>query len=92
MEYLDKDEMRVAHTVQDVDAFIKVSQGWPLSSPPLNLIALKSSDQHSKGISSSFLSKVKVVFFCIYIYFLFPYWFSVLSMDVCDKDLSFKIS
>ncbi|KAF3456620.1 hypothetical protein FNV43_RR01274 [Rhamnella rubrinervis] len=59
LEYLDKDEMIVAHMAEGVDAFIKVSQGWPVSSHPLNLISLKSSDQHSKGISSSFLSKVK---------------------------------
>lgn len=67
--------MIVAHMAEGFDAFIKVSQGWPVSSPPLNLISLKSSDQHSKGISSSFLSIVKVGFLFLYIYFLFPYWF-----------------
>ncbi|GJX55340.1 hypothetical protein Tco_0285237, partial [Tanacetum coccineum] len=30
IEYEDKDEMIVAHMVDGVDAFIKVSQGWPI--------------------------------------------------------------
>ncbi|XP_008222832.1 PREDICTED: uncharacterized protein LOC103322677 isoform X1 [Prunus mume] len=59
LEYLDKDETVVAHVVGGVDAFIKVPQGWPLLSSPLKLIYLKSSDQHSKGISLSFLCKVQ---------------------------------
>ncbi|VVA34043.1 PREDICTED: RNA-directed DNA polymerase (reverse mRNAase)-related family [Prunus dulcis] len=54
LEYLDKDETVVAHVVGGVDAFIKVPQGWPLLSSPLKLIYLKSSDQHSKGISFKF--------------------------------------
>ncbi|BFG15433.1 hypothetical protein CerSpe_017070 [Prunus speciosa] len=54
LEYLDKDETVVAHVVGGVDAFIKVPQGWPLSSSPLN------SDQQSKGISLSFLCKVQI--------------------------------
>ncbi|PQM42653.1 uncharacterized protein Pyn_16386 [Prunus yedoensis var. nudiflora] len=60
LEYLDKDETVVAHVVGGVDAFIKVPQGWPLLSSPLKLIYLKSSDQHSKGISLSFLCNVQV--------------------------------
>ncbi|KAM2087411.1 hypothetical protein ACFX1X_031950 [Malus domestica] len=59
LQYLDKDETIVAHVVGEVDAFIKVPQGWPLLSSPLKLIYLKSSDQHSKGISLSFLCKVE---------------------------------
>ncbi|XP_016648074.1 PREDICTED: uncharacterized protein LOC103322675 [Prunus mume] len=59
LEYLDKDETVVAHVVGGVDAFIKVAQVWPLLSSPLKLIYLKSSDQHSKGISLSFLCKVQ---------------------------------
>ncbi|XP_034201130.1 uncharacterized protein LOC117616039 isoform X2 [Prunus dulcis] len=59
LEYLDKDETVVAHVVGGVDAFIKVPQGWPLLSSPLKLIYLKSSDQHSKGISLSFLCTVQ---------------------------------
>ncbi|BBG93383.1 hypothetical protein Prudu_001376 [Prunus dulcis] len=59
LEFLDKDETVVAHVVGGVDAFIKVPQGWPLLSSPLKLIYLKSSDQHSKGISLSFLCTVQ---------------------------------
>ncbi|XP_015887198.2 uncharacterized protein LOC107422284 isoform X2 [Ziziphus jujuba] len=59
LEYLDRDEMIVAHMAGGIDAYIKVSQGWPVSSFPLNLTSLKSSDQHSKGVSLSFLCKVK---------------------------------
>lgn len=67
MEYLVRDEMIVAHVAGGIDAFIKVSQGWPVSSSPLNLTSLKSSDQHSKGVSLSFLCKVKVRFyFCLF--------------------------
>ncbi|KAM6544640.1 hypothetical protein CsatB_025376 [Cannabis sativa] len=59
LEYLDKDEMILAHLVGGVDALIKVSQGWPESSSPLKLISLKSSNNDTKGISLSFLCKVK---------------------------------
>ncbi|KAH9649797.1 reverse transcriptase domain-containing protein [Citrus sinensis] len=58
-EYFEGDEMIVAHLVGGVDAFIKPSQGWPLSNSPLKLISLKSSDHHSKGISLSFFCKVE---------------------------------
>ncbi|XP_044478729.1 uncharacterized protein LOC123205766 isoform X1 [Mangifera indica] len=58
-EYLDRDEMIVAHLLGGVDAFLKVSQGWPLSNSPLKLISLKSSDHQSKQISLSFFCKVE---------------------------------
>lgn len=58
-EYFERDEMYVAHLVGGVDAFIKPSQGWPLSNSPLKLISLKSSDHHSKEISLSFFCKVE---------------------------------
>uniref|UniRef100_A0A803Q735 Uncharacterized protein n=1 Tax=Cannabis sativa TaxID=3483 RepID=A0A803Q735_CANSA len=61
LEYLDKDEMILAHLVGGVDALIKVSQGWPESSSPLKLISLKSSNNDTKGISLSFLCKVKAL-------------------------------
>jgi len=53
--------MIVAHMVGGVDAFIKMSQGWPVSNNALKLISLKSSSQHSKEISLSFLCKVEDV-------------------------------
>ncbi|PON57241.1 reverse transcriptase-like protein [Trema orientale] len=59
LEYLDKDEIILAHLAGGVDALIKASQGWPQSSSLLQLISLKSSDNDSKGISLSFLCKVK---------------------------------
>ncbi|XP_034686208.1 uncharacterized protein LOC117914829 isoform X3 [Vitis riparia] len=59
LEYLDRDEIIVAHMVGGVDAFIKVCQGWPVSNNALKLKSLKSSDQQSKGISLSFLCKVE---------------------------------
>ncbi|KAK9183489.1 hypothetical protein WN944_026641 [Citrus x changshan-huyou] len=58
-EYFERDEMIVAHLVGGVDAFIKPSQGWPLSNSPLKVISLKNSDHHSKGISLSFFCKVE---------------------------------
>ncbi|EEF44176.1 conserved hypothetical protein [Ricinus communis] len=60
-EYLDRDETVVAHLVGGVDAFIKLSQGWPVSRSPLKLISLKSSNHHSKEISLSFLCRVEEV-------------------------------
>ncbi|KAF7116194.1 hypothetical protein RHSIM_RhsimUnG0035600 [Rhododendron simsii] len=60
-EYIDRDEIIVAHMVGGVDAFIKMSQGWPVSNNPLKLISLKSSSQYSKEISLSFLCKVEEV-------------------------------
>ncbi|XVF37954.1 hypothetical protein REPUB_Repub20aG0055800 [Reevesia pubescens] len=58
-EYLERDEIIVAHLVGGIDAFIKVSQGWPLSKSPLKLLSVKSSDHHSRGISLSLLCKVE---------------------------------
>ncbi|KAL9408757.1 hypothetical protein AB3S75_047190 [Citrus x aurantiifolia] len=58
-EYFERDEMIVAHLVGGVDAFIKPSQGWPLSNSPLKVISLKNSDHHSKGISLSFFCNVE---------------------------------
>ncbi|KAJ9153991.1 hypothetical protein P3X46_027372 [Hevea brasiliensis] len=60
-EYLDRDETIVAHLVGGVDAFIKLSQGWPIARSPLKVLSLKSSDHHSKEISLSFLCKVEEV-------------------------------
>ncbi|XP_058203941.1 uncharacterized protein LOC131318153 isoform X2 [Rhododendron vialii] len=54
-----RDEIIVAHMVGGVDAFIKMSQGWPVSNNALKLISLKSSSQYSKEISLSFLCKVE---------------------------------
>ncbi|KAB1213616.1 hypothetical protein CJ030_MR5G020315, partial [Morella rubra] len=59
-DYLDKDEIIVAHMVGGVDALIKISQGWPRLNSPLKLISLKSSE-HSKEISLRLLSKVEEV-------------------------------
>ncbi|XWS09189.1 hypothetical protein CRYUN_Cryun40dG0064500 [Craigia yunnanensis] len=58
-EYLERDETIVAHLVGGIDAFIKVSQGWPLSKSPLKLLSVKSSNHHSMGISLSLLCKVE---------------------------------
>lgn len=58
-EYLDREETIVAHMVGGVDAFLKVSQGWPVTSSVLKLVSLKSSSQYSKEVSLSFLCKVE---------------------------------
>ncbi|KAI4344963.1 hypothetical protein L6164_012135 [Bauhinia variegata] len=58
LEYLYRDETIVAHMAGGIDAFIKLSQGWPLFGSPLKLISLKNSD-NEKGISLSFLCKVE---------------------------------
>ncbi|XP_073024647.1 uncharacterized protein [Primulina eburnea] len=50
-EYLDKEDTVVAHMVGGVDAFIKLSQGWPALNSTLELISLKSSSQLCKEIS-----------------------------------------
>ncbi|CAI0436817.1 unnamed protein product [Linum tenue] len=57
-EYLYRDETIKAHLVGGVDAFLKVPPGWPLTSSPLNLMSLKSSNQH-KEISLSSLCKIQ---------------------------------
>ncbi|KAK8647682.1 hypothetical protein V6N13_121410 [Hibiscus sabdariffa] len=58
-EYIEKDETIAAHLVGGIDAFIKVSHGWPLSESPLKLLSVKSSDHQSRGISLSLLCKVQ---------------------------------
>ncbi|GFY93085.1 hypothetical protein Acr_08g0014810 [Actinidia rufa] len=58
-EYLDRDDIVVAHKVGGVDAYIKMSHGWPVSNQALKLISLKSSGHSSKEISLSFLCKVE---------------------------------
>ncbi|KAK1435363.1 hypothetical protein QVD17_01124 [Tagetes erecta] len=59
IEYIDKDETIVAHMVDGVDAFIKVPQGWPMSTSPLKLTSLKTSSQTSKEVTFSFLCRVE---------------------------------
>ncbi|XP_071713463.1 uncharacterized protein [Rutidosis leptorrhynchoides] len=59
VEYVERDETIVAHMVDGFDAFIKVSQGWPMSSSPLKLISIKYSSQSSKEVTFSFLCKVE---------------------------------
>ncbi|CAH2052876.1 unnamed protein product [Thlaspi arvense] len=58
-EYYDKDETIVAHIAGGIDAFLKVSAGWPLLSTPLKLASLKNSDNQSNGISLSLICKVE---------------------------------
>lgn len=58
-EYMDKDELIVAHLIGGIDAFIKPSQGWPLSNSSLKLVSFRSSNQNAKEISLSLLSKVE---------------------------------
>lgn len=57
LEYLDKDETIVAHLVRGIDAYIKLSHGWPIFGSPLKLISIKGSDILKK--SSSFLCEVE---------------------------------
>ncbi|OVA03804.1 hypothetical protein BVC80_8097g5 [Macleaya cordata] len=58
-EYSDKDETIIAHVAGGINAFIKIPQSWPIANSALKLISLVSSDNHSKGISLSFLCKVQ---------------------------------
>ncbi|KAJ0235768.1 Reverse transcriptase-like protein [Hirschfeldia incana] len=58
-EYYDKDETIVAHVARGIDAFLKVSDGWPLLNSPLKLASLKNSENHSNGISLSLICKVE---------------------------------
>ncbi|XP_051152165.1 uncharacterized protein LOC127266089 [Andrographis paniculata] len=57
LEYLNRDDMIVAHMVGGIDAFIKLPEGWPLSNMALKLTSLKSTS-HSQEISLSFIGKV----------------------------------
>ncbi|CAI9265844.1 unnamed protein product [Lactuca saligna] len=59
IEYIDRDEMIIGHMVDGVDAFIKPSQGWPMTTSPLKLLSLKGSTQSSKEVTFSFLCKVE---------------------------------
>ncbi|EFH61863.1 hypothetical protein ARALYDRAFT_342541 [Arabidopsis lyrata subsp. lyrata] len=58
-EYYEKDETIVGHIAGGIDAFLKVSNGWPLLNTPLKLESLKNSDNQSKGISLSLICKVE---------------------------------
>ena len=59
-EYSDKDEMVIAHLVGGIDAFLKISLGWPMLPSGLHLISIKGLDIHSKDISLASLFKIKV--------------------------------
>nr|XP_009405498.1 PREDICTED: uncharacterized protein LOC103988637 [Musa acuminata subsp. malaccensis]XP_009405499.1 PREDICTED: uncharacterized protein LOC103988637 [Musa acuminata subsp. malaccensis] len=59
LEYSDRDDTVTAHLVGGIDTFIKLAHGWPISSYPLKLLSIKNRDHQSKGISLSFLCKVK---------------------------------
>ncbi|GAB2299089.1 hypothetical protein Dimus_033160 [Dionaea muscipula] len=61
IDYLDRDELIVAHLVGGINAFIRPSQGWPLLNSPLKLVSLKSSGHNVKDISLSLLCKVEEV-------------------------------
>ncbi|KAE9587860.1 hypothetical protein Lal_00029473 [Lupinus albus] len=56
--YLDKDETIVAHMPGGIDAYIKLSNGWPIYGSPLKLISIKGSDT-LKSTSLSFHCKVE---------------------------------
>ncbi|KAK2389150.1 RNA-directed DNA polymerase (reverse transcriptase)-related family protein [Trifolium repens] len=58
LEYLEKDETIVAHLVKGIDAYIKVSHGWPIFGSPLKLISIKGLDILKKN-SASFHCEVK---------------------------------
>ncbi|KAG6582484.1 hypothetical protein SDJN03_22486, partial [Cucurbita argyrosperma subsp. sororia] len=58
-DYIDQDETIVCCMIGGIDAFIKVSQGWPLADSPLKLVSLKSSDHYTKGASLSLVCKVE---------------------------------
>ncbi|KAI3896656.1 hypothetical protein MKW92_021745 [Papaver armeniacum] len=58
-EYSDKDETVIAQVPGGIAAFIRIPKGWPTINSPLKLISLKASDNHSTGISLSFLCKVQ---------------------------------
>lgn len=68
---MDRDEIIVAHMVGGVDAFMEVSQGWPITNSPLKLVSLKNSNHHAKEISLGFLCKVEVSVFAFFLVFLF---------------------
>jgi len=59
LEYLDKDKTIVVHMAGGIDAYIKLSLGWPIFVSPLKLICIKGSDD-LKRTSLSFRCKVEV--------------------------------
>uniref|UniRef100_A0A0E0DD98 Uncharacterized protein n=1 Tax=Oryza meridionalis TaxID=40149 RepID=A0A0E0DD98_9ORYZ len=58
-EYIDKDGTILAHLAGGIDAFIKISADWPLSSCGLKLISILSSRAQSADISLALLCKTK---------------------------------
>ncbi|XP_052151176.1 uncharacterized protein LOC127769619 [Oryza glaberrima] len=58
-EYIDKDGTILAHLAGGIDAFIKISADWPLSSFGLKLISIHSSRAQSADISLALLCKTK---------------------------------
>ncbi|XP_072060621.1 uncharacterized protein [Arachis hypogaea] len=58
LEYLDKDEMIVAHIAGGIDTYIKLPDGWPIFASPLTLIAVKRSDSWNRT-SLSFHANVE---------------------------------
>ncbi|CAN8258321.1 unnamed protein product [Cochlearia groenlandica] len=59
-EYNGNDETIVAHIAGGgIDAFLKVSDGWPLLNTPLKLASLKNSGNYSNEISMTLIHKVQ---------------------------------
>uniref|UniRef100_A0A0D9W426 Uncharacterized protein n=1 Tax=Leersia perrieri TaxID=77586 RepID=A0A0D9W426_9ORYZ len=58
-EYFDKDETVVAHLAGGIDAFIKISAYWPLSSYGLKLLSIQNSGSQSTNITLTLLCKTK---------------------------------
>ncbi|KAL8162908.1 LOW QUALITY PROTEIN: hypothetical protein V2J09_014397 [Rumex salicifolius] len=50
LEYSDRDELIMA-CIRGIDAYIKPSQGWPMSNSVLKLISLKPSDHDAEQVS-----------------------------------------
>ncbi|XP_027337591.1 cation/H(+) antiporter 4-like [Abrus precatorius] len=61
LEYLDKNETIVAHMAGGIDAYIKLSNGWPIFCSPLKLISIKGSESSDdlKRTSLNFHSKLE---------------------------------
>ncbi|MCI03631.1 hypothetical protein A2U01_0024671, partial [Trifolium medium] len=66
LEYLDKDETIVAHLVKGIDAYIKLSHGWPIFGSPLKLISIKGLDILKKK-SASFHCEVEMCKSILYV-------------------------
>ncbi|KAL6652733.1 hypothetical protein ACP70R_011658 [Stipagrostis hirtigluma subsp. patula] len=58
-EYVDKDDTVVAHLVGGIDAFIKISEDWPLSSNGLKLISIRNSGTQQMNITLGLLCRAK---------------------------------